>query len=208
MSEKKLTVTQQTWAVDEKAKTKVFNTPLETGKSLDSHQGKFVLPVEFGGTCGLVSCVNVLRLAGREHTTEEEIVQFAIECNLCAASLDPDDNGGTNVLHRLAILRAFGLDSELVNPSIAALAQCVVEGRGVIITVDAGRLWRSSQYMGCLHAITVTSVKTDLEGHILGFYICDSGRGKDEDASRFIDVMHMHRCMVDAPMNVTRDIIR
>lgn len=208
MDPKKLSATQQTWTVDETAKTQVFNAPEKTGKSLDSHQGKYVRPVQFAGTCGLVSCVNVMRLAGMTDITEEEVVEIAVDFSLCTAGLKPEDNGGTNIFHRQSILKAFGIESDFIKTSILAIAQCVAEGRGVIISVDAGMLWNDPQYLNGLHAITVTSVKTDLEGHILGFYICDSGRGMDEDSSRYIDVEHMARSISHQPMNVTADIIR
>lgn len=208
MPETKLTATQQTWTVDESTKTQVYNTPEETGKALDSHQGKFTLPVQFAGTCGLVSCVNVLRLAGITDVTEEEVVQLAIKFNLCTAALNPEENGGTNILHRQCILKVFGIESDFVKASIQTIAQCVAEGRGVIISVDAGILWEDPRYLNGLHAITVTSVKTDLDGCILGFYICDSGRGLDSDCARYIDVAHMARAISHQPMNVTTDIIR
>lgn len=208
MSETKLTQTQQTWKVDEQAKTRVYNTPVETGKGLDSHQGKLVLPVQFGGTCGLVSCVNVLRLAGITDITEEEIVSIAIQTKQCTAALDPAKNGGTTLLNRMCILKIFGFDSDFYEPTIQNIARFVTEGRGVIVGVDAGILWQDVNYLGGGHAITVTSVKTDLEGNILGFYICDSGRGEDADSARFITLAHMRSALLDEYINVTRDIIR
>ena len=208
MSVRKLTKTQQTWVVDTEANARVYNTPIETGKALDSHQGKTVLPLQFLGTCGLVSCVNILRLAGLTEITEADIVDFAVKYGLCDVSLDPGSNGGTNFLHRQCILRCFGVESELAPASIPAIAHYVASGRGVIVSVDAGELWEDPQYLNGLHAIIVTSVKTDLDGTILGFYICDSGRGEDADSSRYIDVNHMARALSQLPINVTSDIIR
>jgi hypothetical protein len=203
--------TRQEWVTETDAQTQVlsrtYNTPLETGKSLDAQQGKFAFPLQFLGTCGLVSCVNILRLAGREETTEEEIVSFALQFNLCSASLDPDSNGGTNFIQRQSILKCFGLDSELLYPSIAEIAQCVSEGRGVIISVDAGILWQDPRFLNGLHAIVVTSVKIDPEGKILGFYICDSGSSKD-DSARYCDAELLAAALSGMPMNVTSAIIR
>lgn len=201
-------MTQQTWKVDADTQTQVYNTPEETGMALDSHQGKASFSLPFLGTCGLVSCVNILRLAGLTEITEEEIVEFAVQYKMCEASLEPSSNGGTNFLHRQCILRCYGVDSELAPASIPNIARFVADGRGVIVSVDAGELWEDPQYLNGLHAITVTSVKTDLDGTILGFYICDSGRGQDADSSRFIDVDHMSRALSQIPINVTSAIIR
>ena len=208
MPVRKLPMTQQTWQVDAASKTQIYNTPDKTGKLLDSHQGKVSFTLPFLGTCGLVSCANILRLAGLTDITEADIVDFAVQYKMCEASLEPTSNGGTNFLQRQCILRCFGVESELARPSISAIAQFVADGRGVIISVDAGELWDDPEYLTLLHAVTVTSVKTDLDGAILGFYICDSGRDLDEDTSRYIDLEHMERALSDLPVNVTSDIIR
>lgn len=208
MEPRKLELTQQTWKVNEQTGTRVYNTPEETGKLLDSHQGKLTIPVQFGGTCGLVSCTNVMRLAGMTDITEEEVVATAIQVKQCSAALDPEQNGGTTLLNRMCILKIFGFDSDFYEPTIENIAGLVAEGRGVIVTVDAGRLWRDTRYLGGGHAITVTSIKTDLEGNVLGFYICDSGRGMDTDSARFISKSHMENSLLGEYINVTRDIIR
>lgn len=206
-----LAKTQQEWVTetDDQAQilSRTYNTPVETGKTLDSEQGKTVLPVEFLGTCGLVSCVNILRLAGRTETTEEEVVSFALQFSLCHASLEPESNGGTNFVQRQSILQCFGLESDLVPPSIEAIAKYVSEGRGVIISVDAGMLWQNPRFLNGLHAIVVTSVKLDAEGRLMGFYICDSGSGND-DSARYCDAEFLANALSRQYMNVTRAIIR
>lgn len=211
MPVRNLTHTRQEWVTETdpqtQAQTRIYNTPVATGQTLDFQQGKTVLPVEFRGTCGLVSCVNILRLAGRTETTEEEVVSFALHYRLCAASLDPDSNGGTNFVQRRSILQCFGLESELKMPSIEGIAQYVSEGRGVIVSVDAGMLWQNPRFLNGLHAIVVTSVKTDPEGKPLGFYICDSGSGND-DSARYCDAEFLGAALSGQPMNVTTAIIR
>ena len=67
-----LSATNQTWVTGTDG-SMVFNTPVETGGKLDSNQGKVN---GFLGTCGLVSCVNILRLAGYP-ATESEVVSYA-----------------------------------------------------------------------------------------------------------------------------------
>ena len=91
-----LSSTNQTWVTNSDG-SMVFNTPQETGQKLDSCQGKVA---GFLGTCGLVSCVNVLRLAGYP-ATEKEVVDYASSTSagfglgkLCTTELFPEENGG------------------------------------------------------------------------------------------------------------------
>ena len=68
-----LSETQQEWYSDNDGIHQIYNTPAETGKLLDAEQGK---NPRHRGTCGIVSCVNVLRLAGRIDTTELEVLSY------------------------------------------------------------------------------------------------------------------------------------
>ena len=132
-----LSSTNQTWAIGSDG-SMVFNTPVETGGKLDSNQGKVN---GFLGTCGLVSCVNVLRLAGYP-ATESEVVGYASTTSagfgrgkLCTTNSFPEDNGGTSAKTRQQILQHFGINSELREASVDNIADAVSDGRGVIISV-------------------------------------------------------------------------
>lgn len=205
--------TQQEWCM-EPDNAKIYNTPIETGSTLDSAQGKVSVRVNshttqpFWGTCGLVSCVNVLRMAGRTETTEKEVLQVALQHKLCRVHPDPGCCGGTTSKDRKDVLAHFGLDSWTLAPSVEAIALFVSQGRGVIITVDPGELWQEPEYLNSYHAITVTSVKTDLEGNILGFYICDSGRRMATDSARYCEADFLEAALCPVRMNVTASIIR
>lgn len=61
--------TNETWHKDNDGMD-VYNTPAETGKKLDTNQGKVQ---GYQGTCGIVSCVNILRLAGLSDISEEQV---------------------------------------------------------------------------------------------------------------------------------------
>lgn len=206
--------TQQEWCMETDAKSRIYNTPLTTGSTLDSAQGKVSVILSnqkkqpFFGTCGLVSCVNVLRMAGRTETTEKEVLQVALRHNLCRVSADPGSCGGTTSKDRRNILAHFGLESWTIAPSVEAIALFVSQGRGVIITVDPGELWQEPEYLNSFHAVTVTSVKEDLDGKLLGFYICDSGRCMTTDNARYCEADFLEAALSPVPMNVTASIIR
>ena len=203
-----LPATKQTWITNPDG-SRVFNTPEETGRKLDSRQGK-----ENGylGTCGLVSCVNILRLAGYP-ATEGEVVRYASSTpagfgtgKLCTTNSFPENNGGTSAKGRQQILRHFGIQSELKDATIRNLSDAVCEGRGVIISVYAGMLHYGWSNYRDLHAVTVTSVKKDRHGNVLGFYVCDSGTG-GTDSSRYYTVAQIENALSGRQMNVT-SIIR
>lgn len=203
-----LSHTLQTWAFASDGTT-VFNTPVETGAKLDSCQGK---NPAFQGTCGLVSCVNVLRLSGYP-ATEDEVVKYASSTSagfargkLCITNSFPEDNGGTSASDRQKILAHFGIKSELADANVDSISKAVSEGRGVIISVYAGMLYHGWSNHRDLHAITVTSVKKDTFGNICGFFVCDSGTGGC-DSAKYYTVQQIASALSGRSMNVT-SIIR
>lgn len=203
-----LNSTNQIWTTSADG-SMVFNTPVETGGKLDSCQGKVN---GFLGTCGLVSCVNILRLAGYP-ATESEVVGYASTTSagfgrgkLCTTNSFPEENGGTSAKTRQQILQHFGIKSELREASVENIAGAVSDGRGVIISVYAGMLYNGWSDHRDLHAITVTSVKKDRYGNVLGFYVCDSGTG-GVDNSRFYTTFQVENALSGRPMNIT-SIIR
>ncbi len=225
MSRISLEKTRQEWHTDYICGMRVFDSPQETGATLNCNQGVTQENggegVEgFEGTCGLVSCENVLRMAGVD-VTEAEIVQYArthrasifSSRNLCTTNSEPCENGGTYPQDRQAVLRHYGIESDCQNVNIEQLAEYVESGRGVIATVDANVLWygeRRSQE--ACHAITVTSVaRNPYNNQILGFYICDSG-SRSSDSARFVPIELMNRARRAGHstwgINVTRNIIR
>lgn len=203
-----LNATNQIWTTSADG-SMIFNTPVETGGKLDSCQGKVN---GFLGTCGLVSCVNILRLAGYP-ATESEVVDYASatpagfeQGMLCTTNSYPEANGGTSAEGRQRILQHFGIKSELQEATVDNIAAAVSDGRGVIISVYAGMLYNGQSNHKDLHAITVTSVKKDRYGNVLGFYVCDSGTG-GTDNSKFYATFQIENALSGRPMNVT-SIIR
>lgn len=184
----------------------VFDSPVETGTKLDSHQGKMS---QFQGTCGLVSCENILRLAGVD-ITEEEIVKFASRRHgaekkrLCTVGLNALNNGGTTEVDRRKILAHYGLKTFCIKPSVEEIARCVEEGRGVIISVFAGILYYGYSVIHDAHAVTVTATKRSMDGKLEGFYICDS----NDKPSTFYHTAVIEKALTGQNMNVTESVIR
>lgn len=199
----------------------VYDTPEEMDVYLYKTQGKG--RVLFKGTCGLCSCANIMRLAG-VNATEREMIDYASKTPapnakgmLCGAGyVNPANNGGTNAWDRKEILSHFGVESSVIrvetdntgmptDKNIEYIASYVEAGRGVILSVHSDMLWYDKPYgKKDYHAVTVTSVKRDKEGGILGFYICDSQKG---DTS-FYQAGKVKNVLTGSPMNVTQSIIR
>lgn len=198
--------TKETWNRDSDGMD-VYNTPMETGKKLDNKQGKVQ---GFLGTCGIVSCVNVLRLAGLVDVSEEQVLAVARKKGLCTKLFASKySKGGTTAKQRMEILNAFGLESELRECTVDKIADNISEGRGVIVSVYAARLWWPTPTdPNATHAITVTSVKKNKYDDVVGFYVCDSGRHMETDSSQYYSVDDMEFALTGRKMNVTKNIIR
>lgn len=184
----------------------VFNTPEETGKVLDSCQGKLD---GFWGTCGCMSCVNILKLAGIDISEEELVTYAATHSNMSGESLctyghaDYAANGGTTSLDRKNILEAYGVKSELVPASIDNIFRAVGQGKGVIASVHADYLYEGKISADDRHAIIITSVKYK-NGKPYSIITCDSNNRPCEEYY----VSTFQTALTDNPLNVTTKIIR
>lgn len=184
----------------------VFNTPEETGKDLDSCQGKLD---GFWGTCGCMSCVNILKLAGIDISEEELVTYAATHSNMSGESLctygnaDYAANGGTTSLDRKNILEAYGVKSELVPASIDNIFRAVGQGKGVIASVHADYLYEGKISADDRHAIIITSVKYK-NGKPYSVITCDSNNRPCEEYY----VSSFQTALTDNPLNVTTKIIR
>lgn len=200
-----------------------FNSPIATGEKLNCRQG---VPESEGGegvegyrgTCGLASIENILRMAGYD-IKEKDVVLYAKSNSgtkkgrkLCTTDSTPNRNGGTYAEDRRAILKHFGIDSDIkYTTDLNEIAEMVTSGKGVIASVEANMLWY--QCVGNpqeFHAITITSVQRDKQTkEILGFYICDSGsRGKDSARLVNSDIMLAALSATGGKLNVTKGAIR
>lgn len=215
-----LTHTAEVWTRGA-GNTLTYNTPIETGKKLDYRQGKVE---NFQGTCGLVSCVNVLRMAGVP-ATEADVVKYAsttFEENtnsfvaslrrktLCTTNAVPSMNGGTSAASRKKILEHFGIPSRTAPQSIETIAQAVASGHGVIASVHAETLYfKRRPIHNDLHAITITSVQRDTTGKILGFYVCDSNAyALGGTGATYYTAEEIEEALSERECNITTTIIR
>ena len=199
--------TQQDWYLDQDG-NQVYDSPNETGALLDYKQGKVK---GFTGTCGLVACVNVLRLAGII-ISEADLVTFASSTRsnksgnyLCSkGSSFAKANGATGSEERNEILKHYGIEAVSLPCDVDSIAKYVEEGRGVIISVHCNQLYYGYSDGGDLHAVCVTSVKKDMTGRIIGFYVCDS----NGDPAQFYYTVEIERALSGRKMNVTTTILR
>ena len=201
-----LTQTAQTWQENADG-SQTFNAPVETGRTLNSNQGNVD---GFRGTCGLVSCSNVLSLAG-VNVPEAEIVEFASTTRNAADSAflcttgraRAGANGGTSYRDRQEILAHYGLTTETRPATTDNIYSAVTEGRGVIVSVNAGQLYNGASVVDDLHAIVITSARVH-NGEVQGFYTCDS----NNRPSRFYTTQQIQDALSGRPLNVTSSIIR
>lgn len=189
----------------------VFDSPEETGNRLISSQGGVE---DFKGTCGLCSVANVIIMSGNP-SSERNMVDVASVNDLCThGSWAKSSNGSTTGENRKALLEKFGINSMLIPQckrnglkmeyQTDLIADYVSKGHGVILSVHASKLYNGWTLGGDYHAVTVTSVKKDSQGNVLGFYICDS----NNRPSTYYTTTQMQNALTKHCMNVTTNPIR
>nr|WP_249791665.1 C39 family peptidase [Herbaspirillum sp. C7C8] len=125
----------------------------------------------YWGTCGETSVANVTLMGGRA-VSEKEVVQCAIKENLCdTAAESADMRGATSEDDRQALLEHFGFACTIdERVDLTAVAQSIKDGKGVIISVNASKLWdlHEENEDTSDHAITVTGVSNSLMPGLMG----------------------------------------
>ena len=146
----------------------------------------------FLGTCGLCSCETVLNQFDVP-VSERDVVEYAAGHGLCEVSADPADCGGTTSDMQARILTDYGVPAHVERgQSLEDLAANVEQGRGVIVSANAGVLWNDAyayEFGQANHAVAVIGVaRSPGTGDVQGFYINDSGTGA---AGRFVPASEM-----------------
>ncbi len=141
----------------------VYDSPEELGKKLDIRQGKTGL----GGSCGICSCENIIRISGTE-ISEGTVFQQAYQEGLC------DPQGGTNAEERQQILAKYNIVSYQADQTMEQVKIAITEGRIVNLSVDARKLYGEKGLFVKPHSVIVTSVRTDEKGNLMALTICDS----------------------------------
>jgi len=149
----------------------------------------------FKGTCGLVSCEDILKQFGID-VSENDIVNYADDKHLCQVSDRPEESGGTTPFDQVKILEGHGVPAHVeVCDSLENLAGRIEEGHGIILGLNAGVLWNNVNYFDNgqpNHAIVVTGLDRDPQtGEILGFKINDSGVPPSGNSNKFVDAETM-----------------
>ncbi|WP_227657515.1 hypothetical protein [Candidatus Magnetaquicoccus inordinatus] len=165
---------------------------------LDYMQGNAV--AGYKGTCALTAIAN-LSTQANQALSEAQVVQTAINNNWCVT--DPTkteyQRGGSNYIDQQALLNSYGIRNGIITGfNEQGIANLLKGGRGVIIGLNAGKLWGDNAYLdnGAVnHVVTVTGVACDAtSGTINGFYIADSGRGLVSDMTRYIAIADFRNC--------------
>ena len=89
----------------------------------------------------------------------------------------PGTAGGTYPADRQNLLSLYGVASNVVNTTQAAMGTAIRNGQGVIVNVDAGTLWGNPAMVGSGHAVVVTEENTDAAGNLQTVTVNDTGRG-------------------------------
>ena len=159
---------------------------------LDYMQGNAI--AGYRGTCALTAIAN-LGTQASQPLSEADVVQRAIDNKWAVTDAGVTDfqRGGSNYLGQQALLDSYGIrNGRVPGYDEQAIANLLKGGRGVIIGVNAGKLWDDSAYLdngGVNHVVTVTGVACNAAtGAINGFYIADSGRGMVSDMTRYLSV--------------------
>jgi Ca2+-binding RTX toxin-like protein len=159
---------------------------------LDYMQGDAI--PHYKGTCTMTSIANLLTQA-HTPTTEAEVVQLAINNQWAVTSATATDyqRGGSNFQQQQQILNSYGIQNNLLRGyNEQAIANLIRSGRGVILGLNAGKLWADTNYLdnGIVnHVVTITgAVYGESDGLLKGFYIADSGRQLISDMTRYLSI--------------------
>ena len=168
----------------------------------------------FEGTCGETTQANTLnKLFETNQFTENNVLDVAVQNDLCEISLDPAESGGTTTDQFMELYEK--MDEQLGGGKIEAecyefddvlpmmeIANQLDEGKIVNVAVDSGRLWDMPQdYVDQLgnpvdeiasdHWIAVTGVNRDAAGNLQSFDILDSGGGETNvSADKFGEMVY------------------
>ncbi len=160
-------------------------------------------PQQTYGNCAVESS-RALVLANGGTVAEPAALDWAIANGLADADANPSARGGTSPDGRQTILAHDGVASHQEDATSANLSQAVAEGRGVITSHDAGKLWGDNTVGG--HAITVIGLQYGANRQISDVITNDTGLGVGErsvPATQFFDSLRPGR-----PMNVSNSPLK
>ncbi len=171
----------------------VYGDPLDWADRMDYDQ--------FADDCGIVSITNLLVRTGMD-TTEEE--QFEIATTHGYSGL----TGATTIYQQMGLLEYHGISSDYysfkaedgeiphLDPELNQVAQHIVDGKGIVISLDSDVLWYGEAFDISDHAILVTGCAFNAQTNLLeGFFIADSGRGYESDSARYLTAEELYNAV-------------
>lgn len=201
---------------DEKTETilNAYGKPIERSEMVVCYQG--INDKKYLGTCGIVSCVNVINICEKnrlfeKRVLEKDLVNYAVEHDLCDTyHKSAYDNGATTALGISEILKGQGIDNTVLEnnrlPDFSELGEIVKSGDVAIIGVNAADFYENAttrlpffrNRRHANHAVTLTGAvyeqNEDSQHEVIrGFYFADSGRGLYTDKARFVDLNQLNQ---------------
>jgi hypothetical protein len=113
-----------------------------------------------------------------------------------AAEYDPKEGTPANQVPN--ILKSQGIGAHTMANTPQTIQKALAEGKGVVSSHDAGRLWATKQRGG--HAVHVTGVVRDAKGRVTHYIINDTGTGK---AGQHVPAQQFEKSLIGAPATVT-----
>ena len=112
-------------------------------------------------------------------------------------------SGGTHPEGRKNILKDHGVSSSLEPQTMDGIGDAVSDGRGVIVSLDAGKFYGDPNLVGQGHAVVVTGVVKDANGNITEVIVNDTGTG---DCGKHYPADDFEKALrKDREMNVTKN---
>ena len=183
----------------------VFGTENNISNKFTGHQGNNAFGIE--NNCG-IACVTQLLILSGKRIVENDVVRTAVGCGLCEITgMQLQSNGATSAEQRKILLDKHGIRSTIKILSSEQIANYIERGHGIIVSVDAGVLWKKPEYVGVGHAIMAygTIHKYDT-GKLIGLIICDTGSGEMEFPLPIVLFDQMYN--FERGANVTLEAIR
>ncbi|MCD8040485.1 MAG: hypothetical protein LUF82_03100, partial [Clostridia bacterium] len=157
--------------------------------------------------CGVASVTQILILSGKT-VTENDVVRVAVGNNLCClGDSRMFNNGGTSAIQRKELLKLYEIESDIKQLDIIQLQYYIEHGYGVIVSVDAGILWKKKSEEGKGHAIMLygTAHRSN-DGTLFAFIACDTGSGNICLPIRVNEFLKMY--YIERGANITNKPVR
>ena len=163
------------------------------------------------GNCGIESSRQLINRATGKDLSEQELFDDAVahgealqDDPITGRCPNPADVGGSSPDGRQKLLARHGVTSKLVPQHPPnELMQAVAEGKGVITSHDAGKLWGDKDQSG-YHAILMTGIVFDEEGRPVEVITNDTGLGA---CGNGVPAKQFFGSLTDRRANVTDDAV-